>query len=68
MLLYKITFQTKAFGETKTITRWVGSQADASAKRGKIRSRSDYIPSSVQTDKIDIPTNKKGLLAYLNLK
>ena len=67
MLLYKITFQTKSAGEITTLNRWVGSKADASKKRAKIRQRPDYINSSVSTKQIDVPTNKKGLLEYLNI-
>jgi len=67
MLLYKITFKTKSNGEIHVSNpKWVGSKSDASKKRAKIRSRHDYVPASVETEQIDVPTNKIGLLGFLN--
>lgn len=69
MLLYKITFKTKSDGEIIVNNpKWVGSKAEASKERAWIRSRHDYVPASVQTEQIDVPTNKKDLLGFLNNK
>lgn len=67
MLLYKITFKTKSNGEIHVSNpKWVGSKSEASKERAWIRSRDHYVPASVETEQIDVPTNKKGLLGFLN--
>ncbi len=68
MLLYKITYQTKVSKEDHVALhkQWEGSKAAASKFRSWARQRHGYIPSSVQTEHIDVPTKKDGLLKFLN--
>lgn len=68
MLFYKITYQTKHVknGPVTNHVAWVGSGKEASAKRKLIRQMFRYIPNSVQTLKVDVPTDKISLLKFLN--
>lgn len=45
---------------------WAGSLSAASSKRKLLRQRVGYVPNSVQTQFIDVPTKKDGLLRILN--
>jgi hypothetical protein len=70
MLLYKITYQIKHKASDSLIVNtysvWVGSQAEAATKRRNIRHITGYMPNSVQTSKIDVPTKKADLIKFLN--
>ncbi len=44
-------------------TKWDGSQADASKRRVELR-REGLKP--VETEEVEVPTNKAGLLEFLN--
>jgi hypothetical protein len=74
MLLHKITYQVKMDIDTpvgieehiKDRTYWAGSKAEAATKRGNVRQINGYMPNSVQTAAIDVPTKKRGLLNFLN--
>jgi hypothetical protein len=58
MKLYKVTARNEK-------TNWVGSQADA-AKARKTFTDAGYKRAEIDTDEHDIPTNKEGLLGWLN--
>jgi hypothetical protein len=45
---------------------WCGSQKECAALRRKIRQREGYVPNSVQTAPINVPTTKDKLIAFLN--
>ena len=68
MLLYKITYQVQVNKEDNVSLHkeWVGSKSDAAKYRAWARQRHGYIPNSVQTEFINIPTDKKGLIKLLN--
>ena len=68
MLLYKTTYQTHYDKDepVQTHTRWDGSAKDAGASRKKIRQTVGFIPNSVQSSKITVPTDKPSLLKFLN--
>jgi hypothetical protein len=68
MLLYKTTYQVQNEKDepVKTLTIWNGSAKDAGTARKRIRQTYGFIPNSVQSAKIDIPTDKAGLLKFLN--
>lgn len=61
MKLYRITATTEA--ENKTV--WVGSQSDAGKAR-KSLIEDGFKRAELVTEEIDVPTNKEGLLAFLN--
>ena len=71
MLLYKVTWQIEKTKIDKmkivdTLTKWVASGKDAGSCRKKARQEHGYIPKSVQTSKIVVPTDKKGIIKFLN--
>lgn len=49
-----------------TESHWVGSQAEAGAIRKEMLSRG-ATRKGISTTDIDVPTNKEGLLHFLNL-
>ena len=66
MKLYKITATGKPDSETPdSETHWVGTQADAASKRKQLVA-DGYKRAEVYTDEVDVPTDKAGLLAFLN--
>jgi hypothetical protein len=70
MLLYKTTYQIKTepglHDYVQTFYRWHGSAKEAGAFRKKSRQKYGYIPNSIQTAKIVVPTNKVDILKFLN--
>jgi hypothetical protein len=66
MLLYKITYQKNYDGVVSDKSVWAGSKSDAGSLRKKIRQEHGYMPNSVQTSKIDVPTKKTDLIKFLN--
>jgi hypothetical protein len=59
-------YRTKAFNETDATTRyvWTGTQADAKAAT-KLEQENDPT-ATVKWEEIEVPTDKPGLLAWLN--
>jgi hypothetical protein len=71
MVLYKVTWQIEKakINDTKIVdnlTKWTASAKDAGSCRKKARQMYGYISNSVQTSKIVVPTDKKGILLFLN--
>ena len=64
MRLYKLT-QTDAGPEPVRI-RWVGTQADAAAMRKEWNTKLHVKRDDILTEEVDVPTDKKGLLEFLN--
>ena len=64
MKLYKITASTRPDGDAHQV-RWVGSQADAASQRKTFVAKG-FCRAEIETDEADIPTDKAGLLAWLN--
>lgn len=46
--------------------RWSGSQAAAASDRKHFNSKMGIPRDNIATDEVEVPTNKKGLLAFLN--
>jgi len=65
MLLYKTTYPTNISDGSPTIivTKWSGSQTEATKHRVEGRARAHLKP---ETQTVDVPTNKAGLLEWLN--
>ena len=64
MNLQKITARNNpANGGTRVF--WLGSQAEASAKRADLV-REGHKRAELVTEPTEVPTNKEGLLAFLN--
>lgn len=64
MQLQKITVSDL---DTKEVlqTIWVGSKADAGKKRSELTA-SGVKRAQIETTPVDVPTNKAGLLEWLN--
>jgi len=61
MKLYKVTVAA----EGDYFAKWTGSQADA-AKARKGFTNDGFKRRDIETEEHDIPTNKEGLLGWLN--
>lgn len=62
MRLYKIT---AADGTTDCETHWVSSKADGVAKRKQLAAEG-WARKEISEVEVEVPTNKEGLLAWLN--
>lgn len=62
MKLYR---QSVTFANNRNDTHWAGSQAEAAAKRAAW-TKEGAKRNDIQTDEVDVPTDKKGLLEFLN--
>lgn len=68
MRLYKISAIRSADSNSElpdSEINWVGSLADASAKRKQL-ALEGWSRKEIETQEIDVPTDKAGLMAYLN--
>ena len=65
MKLYKITANANPINGG-TLTFWVGTQSDASAKRKTLVSDQGFKRADIITEEVDVPTDKQGLLGFLN--
>lgn len=66
MKLYRITAIRRTDSDTPDFeTHWVGYQADAAKKRKELVS-SGFKRTEIETVDVDVPTDKAGLLAWLN--
>lgn len=67
MKLYRITaIRSSLDSDTPdSEIHWVGSQAEASQKRKTLVS-SGFKRAEIETEEVEVPTDKKGLLAWLN--
>lgn len=65
MKLYR-TYVTVPVEEGTNHVRWSGSQADAAKDRKYFNSDLKIPRDRIHTDEVDVPTDKKGLLAFLN--
>ena len=68
MKLYLITAEVGVSedGDTLEVSEFVGSQAEAATVRARMNK--DGIPRKViTTTAVDVPTDKEGLLCFLNL-
>lgn len=66
MRLYKITaVNTSGGNQPDTETHWVGSKSEGVAMRKKLLAEG-WTRCELAEVEIDIPTNKEGLLAWLN--
>lgn len=66
MRLYKITtLDTSKAGDRKPETHWAGSKADGVVVRKKLANEG-WVRKEITEVEVDVPTDKIGLLAYLN--
>jgi hypothetical protein len=65
MNLQKITARHNP-ADDSTRVFWLGSQAEASAKRAHLVSVEGHKRADLLTEAVDVPTDKAGLLAFLN--
>lgn len=65
MKLYKVTAQSNRDDTPVSEIVWVGSQADA-AKARKSFIEQGFKRAKLDTEEVDVPTNKEGLLNFLN--
>ena len=66
MRLYKITALNTSHGDTPdSDVTWVGSLAEASAQRKKLTT-DGFARKEIETEEVDVPTDKVGLLGFLN--
>ena len=63
MKLYRIVAASEKGADI--ITRWVGTQSDA-AKTRKELVADGFKRAELSTEEVDVPTNKEGLIAFLN--
>lgn len=65
MKLYRTYAVTAALNddERTKVSKWDGTQADASARRKALKGMAC---TDVETKEVDVPTDKPGLLAWLN--
>jgi hypothetical protein len=61
MRLYKTTGVNP---ETGSVHRWDGTQADARARRQSMKAEDTF--DKINTEEVDVPIDKAGLLAWLN--
>ncbi len=68
MLLYKVTYQTQMSKDDHVALhkKWIGSKEASANFRALARQRRGYIPNSIQTEKIVVPTKKDELIKFLN--
>ena len=76
MKLYKITDATGEFTHKDIIcvgtgsSAWAGTQSDAGKARREFEAAYKELPAAkrprVTVEEVDVPTDKKGLLAFLN--
>ncbi len=66
MLLYKTVYQTEIEKIVQTHSKWHGSAKDAGSFRKTSRQKYGYIPNSIQSAKIIVPTNKTDMIKFLN--
>lgn len=63
MRLYKTTATRD--GDVRQ-TLWAGSQAAAAADRKSLVSDAGFKRNEVNTEEVEVPTNKTGLIQFLN--
>lgn len=63
MRLYKVSADVT---EAQTVAKWAGSMAEARAAKKEIIAEHGVKQSAVSMDETDVPTNKAGLLEWLN--
>ncbi len=66
MKVHLVTARVEAEAGTEELSSFVGSQAEAATVRAK--HSKDGIPrKNITTTAVDVPTDKEGLLRFLNL-
>lgn len=65
MRLYRLTRLSPNPADVPLNTKWVGTQADAASAR-KTWVTAGAKRDEIVTDEVDVPTDKQGLLEFLN--
>lgn len=63
MKLYRISVESERDADRPCV--WVGSQADAGKARKEFVA-DGFKRAEITTDEVDVPTNKEGLINFLN--
>lgn len=63
MKLYRISAQSAEGADQPVV--WVGTQSDAGKAR-KTFVEGGFKRAEITTEEVDVPTNKEGLIAFLN--
>ena len=62
MKLYKTTARL----DDRDVTRWTGTQSDSKKARMELAEEHGLKKTEVEIEEVEVPTNKPGLLAFLN--
>jgi hypothetical protein len=65
MRLYKTDYRDDEVNEPTDKVKWDGTQADASKRRVSLK-KEGY--RDIRTEEVDVPTDKAGLMAFLNVQ
>lgn len=65
MKLYKVVASSTRDDQPTVVKTWVGTQSDAAAAR-KARLAEGFKRAELDTEEVDVPTNKQDLLVWLN--
>lgn len=68
MKLYKITVDIARDDGESPVVEWVGTQAEGAKVRKHWNSAEKVPRDRIKTEEVEVPTDKKGLLAFLNAK
>jgi len=66
MKIYKITVDAAKEDGEAPIVEWLGTQAECASARKRWNSVEKVPREDIKTEEVDVPTDKKGLLAWLN--
>ncbi len=62
MKLYRLEADT----DKDPVIQWVGTQAETSKVRKEWMAEHGFKRADIETDEVEVPTNKKDLLEFLN--
>lgn len=65
MRCYKVSVEV-GVDEPVTVARYAGTQAQAKAARDALVLEYGVRKSDIETEEVDVPTSKEGLLAFIN--
>ncbi len=66
MILYLVHGFIRTASTYETFSYWVDSYAAAETKEKEINSRRDVLKTSVAINAVKVPTDKAGMLKFLN--
>ena len=66
MKLYRIKAWNARRESPPLHVQWVGTQAGAAAARKELVSKHHFARADIDTEEVEVPTNKPGLIEFLN--